>query len=822
MLRLVVSMVVVCGALALAPGEVGRAPAVPDAAAGLSAADWAGIRAAYQAGRHAAVASPGGYEARNPGQRWLTRFDGRGFSTEPDTASWTWGLQLERYGFPGAERGVVRPARVEADGQRVAYDWDPTLQEWYVNDSRGLEHGYTVRERPACGGGGADPLTFTLGVRGDLRPEVEADGRGVRFVDPAGATVLNYAGLVVSDAEGRALAARFEPSGGGLVLAIDERDARYPLTVDPVAQQAYIKASNVNGADQFGASVSISGNTVVVGAFGEASIATGVDGLQSNNDAPYSGAAYVFVHSGSTWSQQAYLKASNSQAGDLFGAAVAISGDTIVVGAQNESSIATGVDGDQFADVAGAAGSAYVFVRNGTTWSQQAYLKASNTEAIDHFGYTVAIQADTVAVAALSEDGSVPGINGNQFDNGLLNSGAVYVFTRSGTTWAQQAYIKASNPDQADEFGFSLSMSGETLVVTADEEDSDATGLNGDQFDDSTAAAGAAYVFVRNGTQWSQQAYVKASNTEAGDHFGWSASVSGDTLAVGATGEGSKATGINGNQLDNTAGGAGAVYVYVRTGSAWLQQAYIKASNTGAQDTFGFSVAASGNTLVVGATGEDSNATGVGGNQGNNSEASSGAAYLFTRNGPIWAQAAYIKASNTGGADLFGWAIALQGDSLVVSARGEASNSSGINGNQGNNQAPSAGASYAFDLGLDAWGDLGLGLAGSDGVPYFAGAGPFSANSSNQFVLIQANPSSLATLVIGMSEIDAPFKGGTMVPQPYQMVVLTTNAAGNLIFPFTMPAGIPAGVSLYFQFWISDPAAVAGFAASNGLKGVTA
>jgi len=156
MLRLVVSLVLVCGALVLpdgsSPASQAPAPAVPERPAGLSAADWTGIRAAYEAGRHAAVASQGGYEARNPGQRWLTRFDGRGFSTEPDTGTWTWGLQLERYGFPGAERGVAGPARVTAEGTRVAYEWDAALQEWYVNDGRGLEHGYTVRERP-CGGG---------------------------------------------------------------------------------------------------------------------------------------------------------------------------------------------------------------------------------------------------------------------------------------------------------------------------------------------------------------------------------------------------------------------------------------------------------------------------------------------------------------------------------------------------------------------------------------------------------------------------------------------------------------------------------------------
>ena len=819
MLRHAASLAIVCGALALSPGAPDARPAGPTGPEGISAADWAGIRAAYEAGRHAAFAAEGGYQARNPGQRWLTRFDGRGFSAEPDSGAWTWGLELLRYGFEGAERPVSRPARTTADGQRVAYDWDPALQEWYVNDQRGLEHGYTLRQRPPPGGG---DLTLALGVRGSLRPEVEADGRGVRFIDAGGSTVLTYAGLLVSDARGRSLAARFEPSRDGLLLAIDERDAAYPLTVDPIAQQAYIKASNTNQGDLFGSAVAVSGNTAVVGAFAEASSSTGVNGVQSNNDAPFAGAAYVFVRSGSTWSQQAYLKASNTEAGDLFAASVAISDDTIVIGAQNESSSATGVNGDQFADTAGAAGAAYVFVRNGSTWSQQAYLKASNTDPIDHFGYQVAVLDDTIAVAAISEDSLATGVNGDQGDNDALSSGAVYVFTRTGTTWSQQAYVKASNTEQGDEFGFTVALSGQTLVVAADDEDSAALGVNGNQLDNTALGAGAIYVFVRSGTTWSQQAYIKASNTETADRFGWSASISGDTLAVGAIGEDSKVTGINGNQGDNQAVQSGAAYVFVRSGTTWSQQAYIKASNTGAQDGFGFALGLSGESLVVGAQGEDSNATGINGSQNNNSEASAGAAYLFRRTGTTWAQFAYIKASNTQNADVFGIAVGLDGDLLVVGAQGEASNASGINGTQTNNQAGNAGAAYAFDLDLDAWGDLGSGLAGVAGVPSLTGTGPMSAGSSNQFVLTQAKPSSLAWLVLGAVQLNAPFKGGTMVPQPAQLVVFTTDPGGNVVLPFTFPAGLPAGIALYFQFWIADPAGVAGFSASNGLRGVTA
>jgi hypothetical protein len=195
---------------------------------------------------------------------------------------------------------------------------------------------------------------------------------------------------------------------------------------------------------------------------------------------------------------------------------------------------------------------------------------------------------------------------------------------------AQQAYLKASNTGPDDLFGFAVAVSGDTLVVGAFLEDSNATGVNGNQTNNSAHDSGAAYVFVRNGTNWSQQAYLKASNTRPGDHFATGA-VSGDTIVAGARGEDSNATGVNGNQTNNSAPDSGAAYVFVRNGTNWIQQAYLKASNTGAGDLFGFSgLTVSGDTLVVGAVGESSNATGVNGNQSNNSATESGAAYVFT------------------------------------------------------------------------------------------------------------------------------------------------------------------------------------------------
>ena len=462
------------------------------------------------------------------------------------------------------------------------------------------------------------------------------------------------------------------------------------------AQEVYLKASNTEVGDGFGVPVAISGDTMVVGAPGEDSNATGVNGNQGDNSALDSGAAYVYVRSGSSWVQQAYLKGSNAEAGDIFGAAVAISGDTIAVAAQTEASAATGVNGNQGDNSAPFSGAAYVFTRSGSTWTQQAYLKASNTESLDRFGWSVAISGDTIVVGAIEEDSNATGINGNQGDNSAATSGAAYVFTRSGSTWTQQAYVKASNTDAVDGFGFAVAISGDTMVVGAPGEASNATGVNGDQGNNSAAGSGAVYVFSRSGSTWTQQAYLKASNTDGGDNFGVAVAISGDTIVVGAHMEASNATGVNGSQGDNSAAISGAAYVFTRSGSTWTQQAYLKASNTDAGDNFGVPVAISGDTIVVGAVEEASNATGVNGDQGNNSAAGSGAAYVFSRSGSTWTQQAYLKASNTDGGDNFGIAVAISGDTIVVGAHMEASNATGVNGDQGNNSALGSGAAYAL------------------------------------------------------------------------------------------------------------------------------
>jgi hypothetical protein len=479
----------------------------------------------------------------------------------------------------------------------------------------------------------------------------------------------------------------------------DETVQMYTVVVTrPQGSIDYLKASNTGANDRFGTSVSLSSDTLAVGSIFESSKATGVNGDQHDNSAEASGAVYVFRRTGALWTQEAYLKASNTDVGDAFGWSVSLSGDTLAVGAIYESSAATGVNGNQNDNSAQHSGAVYVFRRSGTVWAQEAYLKASNTDAGDAFGNNVSLSGDTLAVGAPFESSKATGVNGNQSDNSADKSGAVYVFQRSGTLWTQQAYLKASNTDAQDSFGTDVSLDGGRLAVGANGESSKATGVNGNQSDNNAKNSGAVYVFQRTGTVWSQQAYLKASNTDAGDDFGWQLSLSGDTLAVSAVDESSNATGINRDQTNNSATRSGAVYVFQfqHSGSGWIQQAYLKASNTDAGDSFGWSVSLSDDTLAVGALYESSKAMGVNGDQADNSAPGSGAVYLFRRTDDAWVQQSYVKASNTDAHDEFGLSTSVSGDTFAVGAPSEASDATGINGNQMDNSAGLSGAVYVY------------------------------------------------------------------------------------------------------------------------------
>ena len=354
--------------------------------------------------------------------------------------------------------------------------------------------------------------------------------------------------------------------------------------------------------DTFGFAVAISGDTVVVG--------TSLDNHGAMNDG---GSAYVYVRTGDQWTQQAKLIAHDAAADDLFGYSVAVSGDTVVVGALFDDHL-----------LGTNAGSAYVFTRSGGVWTQEAKLTAADAGAGDAFGVSVAIEGGTVVIGANQD---------NLF--GAIDGGSAYVFTRSGTLWTQQAKLTALDAAATDMFGSAVALSGDTALIGASNDDN-AGGTD----------AGAAYTFIRLATIWVQQAKITASDAAANDNFGRAVSLSGATALVGATGD-DLTTGLDG----------GAAYVFTGLAALWTQQAKLRASDGAPSDYFGYAVAVSGDTAVVGVLNDDHS----GGNDG-------GSAYVYVRSGVTWTQHDKVVAFDTAANDYFGISVALRDDTAVVGA----------------------------------------------------------------------------------------------------------------------------------------------------------
>jgi hypothetical protein len=446
--------------------------------------------------------------------------------------------------------------------------------------------------------------------------------------------------------------------------ATNEDDAEDDFYALPVAQSAYLKASNTSPDAAFGHSLAFSGDTLVVGAFRETSAAMGVDGDPAGVPIQ-SGAAYVFRRTATGWQQEAYLKASSPDEYDEFGYGVAVSGDTVVVGAPREDSTAKGIGGDQEDDSGRDTGAVFVFDRSGATWRQTAYVKASNTYADpaivpasdplppdgDFFGRSVAISGDMLAVGASGEKSAATGIDGDQNDTSAPGAGAVYVFRRAGSSWVQESYIKASDTRASASFGMSLAISDDLLAVGAMY-----AGDNG---------GGAAYLFRRSGPSWVQEASFQDATLVSNDLFGYDVALSGDTLVVGAIGFGNP----------------GQVYVYRHTGTAWEQEALLQPPDAGVS-AFGLSVALSGDTLAIGAIG--------GSDYG-------GSVYVYQRTGTEWKQEQLLRAPSSTPPDYFGSGVALGDGMLLVGSSDDDSAATGVGGDQTDASAPASGAVFVFD-----------------------------------------------------------------------------------------------------------------------------
>jgi len=327
-------------------------------------------------------------------------------------------------------------------------------------------------------------------------------------------------------------------------------------------QQAKLLASDGSAGDMFGYFVSLDGDTALIAA-----------SLDDDNGVD-SGSAYVFTRTGTTWTQQAKLLASDGAADDQFGCSISLDGDTALIGANCTDD--NGVD----------SGSAYVFTRTGTTWTQQAKLLASDGSAGDQFSfYGASLDGDTALIGAVYED-----------DKGV-DSGSAYVFTRTGTTWTQQAKLLASDGVAGDWFGYFISLDGDTALIGALQDD------------DNGKDSGSAYVFTRNGTTWTQQAKLLASDGARMDIFGNDVSLDGDTALIGAV------------QDDDNGFQSGSAYVFTRSGTTWTQQQKLLASDGARGDLFGCDVSLDGDTVLIGAPADGDNGL------------NSGSVYVFMKGG---------------------------------------------------------------------------------------------------------------------------------------------------------------------------------------------
>ena len=374
------------------------------------------------------------------------------------------------------------------------------------------------------------------------------------------------------------------------------------LLTGAAGAEVKLLASDPGLHDHFGRTLSVSGDRAVIGSR-----------FDEHGGVALTGSAYVFLRSGASWVEEAKLTADNSEFQDLFGHSVAIDGDTVLVGARND-------DHSGVVD----AGSVYVFVRDGSGWSQEAKLTASDAAEGDAFGISVNVSGDTAIVGALYGDHAAGS-----------DSGAAYVFERSGSSWSQTAKLTASDAAALDAFGWSVELSGDSALVAA-------------RYDDHAgeADAGSAYVFVRDGSNWTQQAKLTATGVAAGDEFGHFVALSGDTALVGAPAR------------DHLGGvDAGAAFVFVRTGTSWSQDAVLTAGDAAAGDAFGHNVALSGDVAAIGAAQDDH----AGGD-------AAGSAYVFVRDGAGWSEAAQHTASDASDAEVYGSAVDLTDGRVLVGA----------------------------------------------------------------------------------------------------------------------------------------------------------
>jgi len=530
-----------------------------------------------------------GLEAVNPAQHLRAGFSRHGVTVASGEARL--GMTLSAYGYAESLE-PVGSAPPRASANRVSYAHG-ALTEWYANGPLGIEQGFDVAVRPPAAAAG--PLTLSLALSGNLAARLR---NGSVLLSGRGAT-LRYGNLHATDARGRVLRSWLQPVDGHLLIRVADRGATYPLRIDPLIQQGEkLTGTGGTGTGRFGYTVALSadGDTALIG---------GRYGIRG------AGAAWVFTRSGSTWTQQGGKLVGTGHAGEgelghisegEFGVSVALSehGDTALIGGPGDD---------------GEIGAAWVFTRSGSTWTQQGEKLTSAGETEEaRFGEKV----------ALSADGGTALIGGRR-DNG--STGAAWVFTRSGSTWTQQGEkLTGTGESGVGRFGYSVALSehGDTALI----------GGPGDE-----SGKGAAWVFTRSGSTWTQQGEKLTGTGAAGvGEFGISVALSADGT-----------TALIGGPSDD--GSTGAAWVFTRSGSTWTQQGErLLGTGESGDSRFGYSVAlsADGDTALIGGRGDNG---------------STGAAWVFTRSGSTWTQQGgkLTGAAETGEGE-FGYSVALSAD----------------------------------------------------------------------------------------------------------------------------------------------------------------
>ena len=590
------------------------------------------------ASQYHARAVGGGFEAVTPSQRLGTRFTAHGAAVRSGRVSWSMVLQGYGYGVALKPLQAVMP---EANLNRVEYRHG-SLTEWYVNGPMGVEQGFTLCAPPSQSHG--QPLSVVLSLQGDLTASLDKDGTGMTLNDENGKARLRYTGLMTTDATGKELKSWVEVRSDQMFLRVDDAGAHYPIVIDPFIQLAELTASDGAAGDEFGISVSLSGDTAVVGA---------QDATIGSNS--QQGAAYIFIEPAGGWTKTANftakLTSSDGLAGDNFGAASAISGNTVVIGACSQSGVCNN-----------GPGKVYVFVKPASGWittsTFKAELTASDGVAMDGFGGTLGISGNTVVVGSPQSNGTTG-----------TGPGKAYVFVKPAGGWAnmtETAELKASGAKTGDGAA-EVSVANDGAIVFV--------GAPGTTVG-SKAGRGAAYIFLRPVSGWKTTSKFKAkliaSNGAAGDACGFcqagSVCISNDgkTVVAGAP------------QISGS--GPGKAYVYVEPTSGWASTsaytAELTASGGVAGDVLGWSVSVSrnGGLATFGAIGVNS---------------LTGAVYVFARPSGGWRTTSRFNSELTPAdgvpGDVFGFSSALSGNDVFVGA---------LNHPSGASSGP--GAAYVF------------------------------------------------------------------------------------------------------------------------------